>query len=286
MSGNHQQEREKRNSVFQDASNQGIPTRNVMQEDFGVTIPVDSVPLPSAGVVYPADGTLFGRETVDIKAMTAREEDILTSRALIKKGTVVTELLRSCMVDKSIDPEKLLSGDRNALMTAVRITGYGSDYTVEVECPECDEKSKPTFQLADLKIKRLEINPVAEGSNQFEFTLPLTKKETRFKFLTGYDEREMNTISERRKKQGLSGDSLITQRLMHQIVSIGGVTDKNKINQFIRSMPAGDSLALRRYIDKHEPGIEMKSWMECPHCSEHSEVRLPMGASFFWPDFE
>mgnify|MGYP003662450270 CR=1 FL=1 len=286
MPGDNQQGRERRNSVFQDASNQGIPTRDVMQEDFGITIPVDSVPLPSAGVVYPADGTLFGCETIDIKAMTAREEDILTSRALIKKGTVVTELLRSCIVDKSIDPEQLLSGDRNALMTAVRITGYGSDYTVEVECPECDEKSKETFQLADLEIKRLEINPVAEGSNQFEFKLPLTKKDTRFKFLTGHDEREMNTISERRKKQGLSGDSLITQRLMHQIVSISGITDKNKINQFIRSMPAGDSLALRRYIDKHEPGINMKSWMECKHCSEQSEVRLPMGASFFWPDFE
>jgi len=280
------QEREKRNRVFQEPQAHGIPTRNVMQEDFGVTIPVDSVPLPSSGIVYPADGSLFGRETIDIKAMTAREEDILTSRALIKKGTVITELLRSCIVDKSIDPEMLLSGDRNALMTAVRITGYGSDYTVEVECPECDEKCKETFQLADLRIKRLEISPVAEGSNQFEFKLPLTKKDTRFKFLTGYDEREMNTISERRKKQGLEGDSLITQRLMHQIISIGGITDQNKVNQFIRSMPAGDSLALRRYIDKHEPGIDMKSWMECKHCSEQSEVRLPMGASFFWPDFE
>ena len=80
-------------------------------------------------------------ETVDIKAMTAREEDILTSRAFIKKGTVITELIRSCLVDKRIDPNSLLSGDRNALMVAIRVTGYGVEYSTEVTCPVCDTYS-------------------------------------------------------------------------------------------------------------------------------------------------
>ena len=280
-----EQTRENRNQVFS-GGQQGIPTRNVMEQDFGISIPVESVPLPSMGIVYEAESPLYGQELVDVKAMTAREEDILTSRALIKKGTVITELIRSCMVDKSVNPDDLLSGDRNALMIAIRVTGYGSEYSVEVECPACDEKSKQDFQLADLAIKRLGIQPVAEGSNVFEYVLPLTKKTVRFKFLTGRDEQEMSTIAERRKKQGATTDSSVTQRLMHQLISVGGISDKNKINQFIRHMPAGDSLALRRYVDKNEPGLDMKTWMSCPHCSEESEVRLPMGASFFWPDTE
>jgi len=281
-------ERAARNEVFTaaQAQSQGFQTRNVMREDFGIEIPVESVPLPSRGVVYPVDSPLYGQETIDVKAMTAREEDILTSRALIKKGTVITELLRSCLINKDLRPDTLLSGDRNAIMTAIRITGYGANYEVEVECPNCDEKSKQSFDLTSLPIKRLEISPLTEGENIFEVELPLTHKKVQFKFLTGIDEREMSILSERQKKSGLQASNMITQRFKQQIVAIDGITDKSKIGMFIGNMPAGDSLYLRKHIDKHEPGIEMKAWMECGQCFEHSEVRLPMGASFFWPDIE
>jgi hypothetical protein len=170
--------RAERNEVFtaSDAARAGHQVRNVMKDDFNFEVPVESVPLPSMGVVYSSDSPLFRRELVDIRAMTAREEDILTSRALIKKGTVITHLLKSCMTDKRVDPDEMLSGDRNAIMTAVRITGYGADYNVEVECPACSEKSKQTFDLATLPIKRLTVTPVAEGANLFDFTLPVSKK--------------------------------------------------------------------------------------------------------------
>ena len=279
-------ERAARNEVFTaaQAQSQGIQTRNVMREDFGIEIPVESVPLPSRGVVYPVNGPLYGQETIEVKAMTAREEDILTSRALIKKGTVITELLRSCLINKDIRSDAMLSGDRNAVMTAIRITGYGSGYEVEVECPNCDEKSKQSFDLTELPIKRLELSPLTDGTNIFEVELPLTKKNIQFKFLTGVDEREISILSERQKKSGIQAGNLITQRFKQQIVAIDGITDRTKINMFVGNMPAGDSLFLRKYIDKNEPGIDMKAWMECSQCFEHSEVRLPMGASFFWPD--
>ena len=124
------------------ARTQGISTNNVMKDDFGFEVPVESVPLPSKGTVYDADNPLHGKETLEIKAMTAKDEDILTSRALIKKGTVITHLLKSCLIDKTINPEHMLSGDRNAIMTALRVTGYGPEYTVEVDCPACGERSK------------------------------------------------------------------------------------------------------------------------------------------------
>lgn len=255
-----------------------------MKDDFGFEIPVESVPLPSRGLVYHAESPLHGQETIDIKAMTAREEDILTSRALIKKGTVITELIKSCLTDKRIDVNSMLSGDRNAVMVAIRVTGYGSEYKAEIECPLCQTRSKQNFNLSELPIKPLEVEPVAPGQNLFEFALPIMKKAVRFKFLTGADEEEIMIVQERKKKAGATTDNLVTTRLQYSIVAVDGKTDKSLINTFIRNLPARDSLALRQYIDKVEPGIEMKSYMDCPSCNESSEVRLPMGPGFFWPD--
>jgi len=266
------------------AQRAGFQARNVLKDDFGLEIPVESIPLPSGGKVYSADSALYGKESIEIRAMTAKEEDILTSRALIKKGTVITELIKSCLIDKTIDVDEMIAGDRNAIMTALRITGYGSEYNVEVDCPNCGGRSKHDFQLSELPINYLEENPIAEGANLFEFSLPVSKKKIHFKFLNGKDETEIAVAQERRKKQGMKSDNLITTRLQYAIVAVEEITDKNKINTFIRSMPARDSLALRRFIDSAEPGIEMKAWMDCPHCDESSEVNLPLGASFFWPE--
>jgi hypothetical protein len=257
-----------------------------MRDDFGYEVPVESVPLPSRGVVYPNTSPLHGQETIDIRAMTAREEDILTSRALIKKGTVITNLLQSCIVDKKISVPEMLAGDRNAVMVALRITGYGSEYVSEAECPTCNAKSKQEFDLSQLSVKPLEIDPVANGENSFEFTLPVTKKKVLFKFLTGLDEEEIVQIQERKKKTGAIADSLVTTRLQYAVTSVDGKTDKALISNFIRNMPAKDSLSLRSFIDKHEPGIDMKVFMDCPSCSETSEIRMPMGAAFFWPSSE
>ena len=261
-----------------------IQVSDVMKDDFGIHIPAESVPLPSSGVIYNQDGPLFGRETLDIKPMTAKEEDILTSRALIKKGTVLTKLIHSCLIDKSINPDDLISGDRNALLVSLRITGYGADYDVEIDCPECSTRSKQTFDLSTLPIKRLQIDPVTIGENVFEVQLPVTKKVVKVKFLTGHDEREMMITSERKKKTGIKTDSSVTDRLMQSIISVDGITDKNKLAFFVKNIPARDSLVLRKFLDNYEPGVEMKSWMTCPNCHEQSEVGLPMGASFFWPD--
>lgn len=275
------------NDIFtqQQAAAVGIQTRNVLRDDFGFEVPVEAVPLPSMGLIYPSGTPLYRSETVDIRSMTAKEEDILTSRALIKKGTVISHLLKSCVVDKNIDVESMISGDRNALMIALRITGYGAEYNVEVSCPECSERNKQDFSLADLPIKRLEVEPVVDGANLFEYILPVSKKRVLFRFLTGADETEMSQEADRRKKKlGVESDSSVTMRLQTAIVEVDGIKDKNKIAQFVRSMPAGDSRALRKYMDDAEPGVEMKSFMTCSSCGESSEVRLPLGASFFWPD--
>lgn len=285
-------DREQRNAVFAAASHlpPGVDPRmpsvsavDKVKTEFGLDIPHELVPLPSSGKVYPQDSSLHNLEAVEVRPMTAREEDILTSRALLKKGTVVTELIRSCIVDRTINPNELLGGDRNALMVAIRITGYGPEYKAEIECNECGVKSPHDFNLAELPIRRLEIPPVAAGMNLFQFVLPYSKKVVKFRFLTGKDEEEILATSEKQKKLGLSSESNVTTSLMYSIVSIDGVEDRAKINNFIKHMPARDSLALRNFIKENEPGVIMKQDTTCPSCGHSEEVGMPLGVNFLWP---
>ena len=277
---------ERRNEVFGGAQARDVVGRSatdVLKKELDYEIPVESVPLPSAGTVYPEGNPLHNRQTIEIKAMTAKEEDILMSRALIKKGVVVTELLKSCIVNKSIDPSEMLAGDRNAIMIAIRITGYGADYTVETNCPECESRESTTFNLGKLPIKRLSAKPVESGANLFSFKLPVSGKEVQFKFLTGKDDKEISIAQERLKKQGIHLDNSVTSKLQFAIQTISGNSDKNLIANFVRNMPARDSLALRKFIENNEPGVEMRGWLECSACGEQSEVPVPVGAAFFWP---
>lgn len=286
-------DREQRNAVFSSGTNlppPGIdprmPTQSAAEKvkaEFGLDIPLETVPLPSSGKVYSQNTSLFNAETVEIRSMTTREEDILTSRALLKKGTVITELIRSCLVDRTISPNDLVSGDRNALMVAIRITGYGPEYKAEIECGECGTKSPHEFNLAELPVRRLNIEPAVTGTNIFEFVLPKSRKSVKFRFLTGRDEEEIMATSEKQKKLGLSSESNITTNLLHAIVSIDGVEDRAKIANFVRMMPARDSLALRNYIKENEPGVVMKQETSCPSCGHTEEVGMPLGVNFLWP---
>ena len=286
-------DREQKNAIFAGQQQQlpaGVDPRMPRQThaekvkaDFGLEIPHEVVPLPSNGKVYPQGSSLHDCDSVEVKAMTAREEDILTSRALLKKGTVITELIKSCMVDKSFNPLDLISGDRNALMVAIRITGYGPEYSVEMECPECGVKSPHDFDLGSLPIKRLEIEPVLPGTNLFEFKLPRTGKVVKFKFMTGRDEEEMMVMAEKQKKLGISVDNNVTTNLLYAIQSIDGIQDRSAIANFVKALPAADSLALRNYMREHEPGITMKQDTMCNACGHSEEVNMPLGVSFLWP---
>lgn len=249
----------------------------------GIVIPTASVPIPSKGRVYPPSSPLYLQETMDIKAMTTVEEDILMSRALIKKGTVITELIRSCLLNKNVNVSELLSGDRNALMVSIRITGYGAEYTPDIKCPSCEHNQKWEVNLSNLEIKNLEIEPVIPGENRFSFTLPVLGKKVEFKFLTGGDEEEITALLENKKKRGIGIDNAVTTRLQYSVLSIDGEKDKTKLSQMIRYLGAQDSRALRNYIDKYEPGVVMKHNFECISCQHTQEVPVPLGTEFFWP---
>ena len=267
----------------------GIPSMNsaeTARQQFGFDLAVHSVPLPSRGLVYPPE-VLGGAEEIDIKAMTSREEDILMNQNFLNKGTVITELIKSCVMDKRIDVNSLISGDRNALMVAVRITGYTAEYTPQITCQGCDSKQDFRVDLQTLQIKELNLQHLQQTEpfqNSFNFTLPILKKVVTFKVLTGKDEERLLQDIQAQKKRGITNETPVTTKLINSIIAVDGNTDRNFITQFCQFIPAMDSFALRKEIDENEPTIDMKTEFLCPNCGHQETLGIPIGASFFWPN--
>jgi len=279
-----QQNARRANEIFSDQPKvKEMSREQYARQELGIDIPIDACPLPSRGLVYSPDSPLYLAEHVDYRSMTAREEDILMSRALIKKGTMVTELIKSCLMDKNIDVRSLLSGDRTALMIAIRISGYGRDYVQGFNCPKCEAKNEMHTDLANLDIKSLEIEPVEPGHNLFAYVLPVTKKNVLFKFLTAADEEKIVQELDARKKRGNQNDNLITTKLISSIVSIDGNDNRGDIVKFVNYMPAMDSRSFRKYLDDNDPGVKMEVEFQCSSCDYFDNIALPLGSEFFWP---
>jgi len=266
------------------ATPEGVSRQNVMKEEFGWEVPVEAIPLPSRGSLYDPNSILYNRDTLKIKSMTAHEEDILASPAFHKDGSVITQLIKSCLTDKSIDPDQLILGDRISLMVGIRVTGYGPSYNASSTCQSCGHLNKFEADLSALEINRLKIEPVSPGRNEFEFSLPVTKKKVTFKYLTGGEDRLRNqTLKNQSKVLGLKIDNSITSYLESTIISVDGIRDRLKIKHFIHNMPAFDSKKLRSFIVDNEPGINMSHSLTCESCGASSDVSLPITSEFFWP---
>lgn len=251
-------------------------------------LPYDIVKLPSKGKLYSIDHPLHGKEVVEFKAMMAPEEDILATPALLKQGTVLNVLMKSCLLDKQIDPLSLLIGDKSAILLAIRISGFGPEYKIETRCPSCKKSFPHEFNLSKIELKNLGVKPVEEGKNLFEFTLPHKKNKVLFSLATDGDDLEVLRIQEARKEKlkiPLPHDTTITDRLKLSIKSIDGKTDGEFISAFVDTkMIAKDSRALRKYMQKIEPDMIMKQVVKCLHCGQTKDHQIYMATEFFWPE--
>ena len=241
-----------------------------------VKFPTEVVDLPSQGLLYPKDSSLSGG-TIEIKYMTAREEDILTSANLIRKGIVVEKLLEALIVDKSIKVNDLLIGDKNAVLIAARILAYGKEYNVEYDGQQL------VVDLTSLKDKKLDKEKVSAGVNEFEFDLPATKRKLTFKMLTSGDENEIDKEVKGYEKVGDGIGYQLTTRLKHQIVSIDGDTKRASINSFVdNEFLSRDSIAFREYVSDIIPDVDMTSTYIDSDGIE-KEFTVPMTVTFLWP---
>lgn len=242
--------------------------------------PTEFVELPSKGRFYPEDHPLKGKEEIEIKFMTSHEEDLLTSKSLLKKGIAIDRVLQSLLVGK-FDLDSLFICDKNALIIAARISGYGSDYTVKVLCPNCEETIENTFNLDELKIFEGDMK-ILDVNGQLTIKLPKTQVEVGCRLLTGRDEKFLNQLMESKKRHKLP-ESFITDQLKMFVVSINGVVEQEEIYDFLEKMPSVDSRYLRKVYQNSIPSVDLTQKIMCSQCDTESEVMMPLGITFFWP---
>jgi hypothetical protein len=239
--------------------------------------PTETIDLPSGGKVYSKESPLSSGK-IEIKYMTAKEEDILTSENLIKKGIVIDKLLDSLIVNKDISTSDLLIGDKNAVMVAARILAYGGEYNVEVTNPTTGEKFQHIFDLTSCEFKEIP-NNVDYSTNNFPLELPVTKTNIVFKLLTGND--ELNIINELKSLKKIGKNAEVTTRLRHVITSVNGDSDRSLISNFVENMLSKESLFLREEIARINPDVNLKQEVEIG--GQSTEVEIPMTVEFFWP---
>ena len=238
----------------------------------------ETIDLPSEGKLYLKDSPLSSGK-IEIKYMTAKEEDILTSQNLIKKGVVIDQLLDSLILTKGVSIDDLVLGDKNAIMVAARILAYGPEYTVEITDPATETKFEQVFNLADCPFKKISADV---NGNEFEVTLPVSKVKIVFRLLTGKHEREIDVELKQLKKLGGQISPELTTRLKHTIISIDGDSTSSVIRNFVDNMLSRDSLFLRGEITRVSPDIELQQEIEIG--GELVKVDIPMTTNFFWPD--
>jgi len=254
--------------------------------------PTEIVELPSKGLIYPKDNPLSSGK-VEMKYMTAKEEDILTTQSYIKDGSVLDRLFQSLIVSNGegvpIKYVDLVTGDKNAIMIAARILGYGKDYEVEITDPFTDKKQKDVIDLTQFENNEYDGSKQVElHRNEFEFILPKSNRKITFMAMTESKERKVKHQIEEIKKQNRKVKDLtsrdLTTRLKNMILSVDDESEQRVINNFVdNELFAVDSQSLRAYINEVVPDINMTYEFISEETGERRDMLLPMDVSFFWP---
>ena len=241
-----------------------------MEQTFN--FPTEEIELPSKGLIYPSDNPLSSGKII-MKYMTAKEEDILTNQSYIQSGIVLDKLLQALIISK-INYNDLIVGDKNAIMVAARILGYGSDYTFNYGDQEY------TVDLSKIDNKSFEIS--SKGINEFNYTLPSTGVKIAYKILTHGDEQKIQAELDGLKKLNKNSSAELSTRLKYMITSVGGERDPKTIREFVdTNLLARDSRELRKHIKDTQPDVDLTFFPD----GSTTNVDIPVGIKFFWPDF-
>jgi hypothetical protein len=236
-------------------------------------LPTEQVDLPSKGLLYPKESPLSSGK-VEIKYMTAKEEDILSNQSYIQKGIVLDKLLDELIVTKDVNHRDLIIGDKNAVLIASRILGYGKEY--KFSWAGEDE----TIDLTELENNDFDSSLMINNNNEFSYLLPHSKNEITFRILTGREEAKVQREIKGYKKINKDANPELTTRLKHIILSVNGEDDNKLIREFVdKHLLARDSRAFRTHLRNIQPDVDLKVTLD-----SGEEVEVPIGLNFFWPD--
>ena len=240
--------------------------------------PTEVIDLPSQGKVYPKDSPLSDGK-IELKYMTTKEEDILMSQNLIKKGVVIDKLIDSLIVTDGVKQDDLILGDKNAVLVAAHILAYGPQYTVGVPNPKNPEETiEHTFDLTECPFTKVSEDLDYSG-NSFKYTTEVGKNELTFRLLTGKEEKLIEKDIKQLAKYGTESD--LTTRLRYIIISVDGNSDQETITSYSQNMLARDSVAFRKYMTDITPDIELEQEIELG--GDTVSVAIPLTVEFFWP---
>ena len=248
-------------------------------------VPTEIVELPSKGLFYEEGHPLHNRTTVEVKHMTTKEEDILTNQSFIKNGVAVERLLESVLVDPKMKTGDMLVGDKNALLVACRLYGYGNEYETKFTCPECGAVERHVFDLEDIESANFEENAKEYDitynfdSQTMSMEIPRTKTKLELKILKS---RELETPTNKKAKNA-QNNKFISTHYEKIIVAVNGNSDRQYIKSYINSMSALDSRYLRTVYSKCTPAVDFTCSYVCGECGHNDEVEVPLNAEFFWP---
>ena len=235
--------------------------------------PTEEIELPSKGLIYPEDNPLSSGK-VEIKYMTAKEEDILSNQSYIEKGVVLDKLLESVIVSK-ININDLIVGDKNAILVATRILGYGADYNVTIN------NTKEVIDLSKLENKEFDESSITKGKNEFSFTLPHSNTPITYKILNGHDEKKIERELKGLKKLNPNSLPETSTRLKYTLLSVDGDSEKKSVRDFVDNyFLARDTRAFREHLRQTQPDVDLNVTLD-----SGEEVSVPIGLNFFWPDF-
>tara|TARA_Y100000296_G_scaffold66696_1_gene78902 strand:- start:1796 stop:2650 length:855 start_codon:yes stop_codon:yes gene_type:complete len=266
------------------------PPPQAMQAEssgFSFVVPTEFVDLPSQGKYYPEGHPLRGEDTIEIRQMTAKEEDMLTSRTLLKKGVALERVINSLIIDKRIDPDSLLVGDRNAIIIATRVSGYGNEYATKVTCPNCATVQEFSFDLNETSIyygeniDKLEI--VDNKNGTFDVDLPRLQVTVTFRLLTGKHERNLLTGIES-DKRSKKVEQTVTRQLTNIVVGVNGNNTPEVNKALVENIPSMDSRHIRLAYRLAAPNVDLTQHFKCSECDYGQEMEVPLTADFFWPD--
>jgi len=241
--------------------------------------PTHYVDLPSQGRFYPVGHPLHGKKSIEIKEMTAKEEDILTSENYLKNGLTMDKLVESIILDKNLDADSIVSIDKTAILIAARISAYGPTYKVLITCSGCSKETKINYNLSeDPTVKFAKEDLEITDAGTFIIKLPVSGWEVDCKLITTADEKRNNLNTTK------TVDKLISNYLSSIIASINTVSDEEILKQAIEAMPMKDSKHLRDEYKNVIPNVKFALNFKCKECSHEQELEAPVTLDFFWPN--
>lgn len=261
-----------------------------LMQQLSFVVPTEHVELPSKGLFYPEGHPLCGKDSIEIKYMTAKDEDTLTSKGLLKKGIAIERLLQDLIVDKRINLNTLLIGDKNAIVVAARKTAYGPDYETKITCPSCGKMQSYAFDLnecgiyhgatrEELEEKQIEFS----DAGTFSFNLPILDCRAEIRLLSGKEEQYLIQKAKEAEQNKNAKDTSLSDQLKMIVCSINNVSDPKVLEQAIPMLPAKDSRHIREMYQLISPNVDLSHDFTCSSCSYETRLEVPFTADFFWP---